>query len=142
MAKEKRVKLYPWQKQIAKEEYVARVEAGDRSVGFFMPTAQYYATEMNHPERLKKVELQMKKKADVKAQHKQYIAKKIATAIEVGKRLGVREFRKSDSFKAKLEIAYKHGLSDGKPRQTKLERAAKLEAKAQEIMKRAKELKQ
>lgn len=150
MAKEKRTALHPWQKPISKEEYIKRVEAGEMGQGFFKTTGQYYVTDMNHPGRLAKIKAKEDKKEARKKKHIAFVAKRIASATEKGKIIGVREAKKAikETFKKKIEDAvakakdraYKKGLKDAKPKMSIEMKAARDEARAKFLMERATKL--
>jgi hypothetical protein len=80
MVKEKRTKLHVWQKPISEEEYMKKIKADSKVVGYFATTKQFYETDMSNPEYIKhRAEKEAKKKLK-REKHMKFVEKRIASA--------------------------------------------------------------
>jgi hypothetical protein len=135
MAKEKRTKLQPWQKEITKEEFVKEVTDGNpKNVGHSANLNKYYKTDFTNPAYLKSRADKVQRKKD-RLNARLDRAKTIA-----GKKAAyqaVKEFKNSDKYKAAIAAAEVRGAKLAKPKVSKQEKVSRKIAKAKEMLKNA-----
>lgn len=132
---DKLTKLKVWQKEISKAEWEKEVlGANSRTVGFNKNLNKYYRVDMGNAEYVK----YLAAKKDKKVQRIKAIrARSEKIGFNKGMREGVNAFKHSTAFEKIKQAEFNKGVKSAKPKQNLAERAAKLEAKAKEIMKKA-----
>lgn len=97
-------------------------------------------TDLTNADYLAYQQIKQHKQKNEKAQKRERINERIESAIAKGKILGVREYKKSDAFKKKLEKAYNKGSKDSKPKASVQDRIIKAKQRLLKEQEKIKEL--